>query len=113
MKKKSVVTARYLQSIKTFLTLELSQYRKSGSTFYYFFPGMQLRHVPTMEVLFKELCWLNFCPPSDLLAAGFQCSDDLICKLSQSGSTATAEPLLDIIRYQWYVYMLINGRLVD
>ena len=33
MKKKSVVTARYLQSIKTFLTLELSRYRKSGSTF--------------------------------------------------------------------------------
>ena len=33
MKKKSVVTARYLQSIKTFLTLELSQYRKSGSMF--------------------------------------------------------------------------------
>ena len=31
--KKSVVTAGYLQSIKTFLTLELSQYRKSGSTF--------------------------------------------------------------------------------
>ena len=31
--KKSVVTARYLQSIKTFLTLELSRYRKSGSTF--------------------------------------------------------------------------------
>ena len=30
---KSVVTARYLQSIKTFLTLELSQYLKSGSTF--------------------------------------------------------------------------------
>ena len=33
MKKKSVVTARYLQSIKTFLTIELSQYRKSGSMF--------------------------------------------------------------------------------
>ena len=31
--KKSVVTAQYLQSIKTFLTLELSRYRKSGSTF--------------------------------------------------------------------------------
>ena len=31
--KKSVVTARYLQSIKTFLTIELSQYRKSGSMF--------------------------------------------------------------------------------
>ena len=31
--KKSVVTARYLQSIKTLLTLELSQYRKSNSTF--------------------------------------------------------------------------------
>ena len=31
--KKSVVTAQYLQSIKTFLTLELSQYRKSGSMF--------------------------------------------------------------------------------
>ena len=31
--KKSVVTARNLQSIKTFLILELSQYRKSGSTF--------------------------------------------------------------------------------
>ena len=31
--KQSVVTARYLQSIKTFLTLELSRYRKSGSTF--------------------------------------------------------------------------------
>ena len=31
--KNSVVTARYLQSIKTLLTLELSQYRKSGSTF--------------------------------------------------------------------------------
>ena len=27
------VTARYLQSIKTFLTVELSQYSKSGSTF--------------------------------------------------------------------------------
>ena len=39
MKKKSVLTARYLQiedtlqSIKTFLTVELSRYRKSGSTF--------------------------------------------------------------------------------
>ena len=33
MKTKSVVTARYLQSIKTFLTVELSQYRKSGSMF--------------------------------------------------------------------------------
>ena len=33
MKTKSVVTARYLQSIKTFLTVELSQYRKSGSLF--------------------------------------------------------------------------------
>ena len=33
MKKNSVVTARYLQSIKTLLTLELSQYRKSNSTF--------------------------------------------------------------------------------
>ena len=32
MKKKIVVTARYLQSIKTFLTLEPSQYRKSGSS---------------------------------------------------------------------------------
>ena len=32
MKKKSVVTARNLQSIKTFLALELSPYRKSGST---------------------------------------------------------------------------------
>ena len=32
-KKNSVVTAWYLQSIKTFLTVELSQYRKSGSTF--------------------------------------------------------------------------------
>ena len=31
MEKKSVVTARYLQSIKTFLTLELSWYCKSGS----------------------------------------------------------------------------------
>ena len=31
--KKSVVAAQYLQSIKTFLTLGLSQYRKSGSTF--------------------------------------------------------------------------------
>ena len=33
MKKKSVVAARYLQCIKTFITLELSLYRKSGSTF--------------------------------------------------------------------------------
>ena len=33
MKKKSFVTARYLQSNKTFLTVELSQYRKSESTF--------------------------------------------------------------------------------
>ena len=33
MKKNSVVTARYLKSIKTLLTLELSQYRKSNSTF--------------------------------------------------------------------------------
>ena len=32
-KKKSVVTARYLQSIEFFLTVELSQYSKSGSTF--------------------------------------------------------------------------------
>ena len=32
IKKKSVVTAQYLQSIKTFLILEVSQYRKSGST---------------------------------------------------------------------------------
>ena len=32
-KKNSVVTARYLQSIKTLLTLELSQYSKSNSTF--------------------------------------------------------------------------------
>ena len=32
MKLKSVVTARYLQSIETFLTLELSQYSKSGCT---------------------------------------------------------------------------------
>ena len=31
--KNSVVTARYLQSIKTLLTLELNQYRKSNSTF--------------------------------------------------------------------------------
>ena len=31
--KKSVVTAQYLQSIKTFLTVELSHYSKSGSTF--------------------------------------------------------------------------------
>ena len=31
--KKKIVRARYLQSIKTFLTLELSQYRKSGSKF--------------------------------------------------------------------------------
>ena len=30
----NVVTAQYLQSIKTFLTVELSQYRKSGSTFF-------------------------------------------------------------------------------
>ena len=33
LKKKWVVAARYLQSIKTFLAVELSQYRKSGSTF--------------------------------------------------------------------------------
>ena len=33
MKKKSVVTARYPQRIKSFLTLELSRCRKSGSTF--------------------------------------------------------------------------------
>ena len=33
MNPKSVVTARYLQKIETFLTLELSQYRKSGSIF--------------------------------------------------------------------------------
>ena len=32
-KKKSFVTARYLQSIKTFLIVELSQYSKRGSTF--------------------------------------------------------------------------------
>ena len=32
-KKKSFVTARYLQSIKTFFTVELSEYCKSGSTF--------------------------------------------------------------------------------
>ena len=32
-KKKPVVTAQYLQSIKTFLTVELIQYSKSGSTF--------------------------------------------------------------------------------
>ena len=31
--KTSVVTAQYIQSIKTFLTVELSHYRKSGSTF--------------------------------------------------------------------------------
>ena len=33
MKQKSVVSTRYLQSTKTFLTVEVSQYRKSGSTF--------------------------------------------------------------------------------
>ena len=35
MKKKVLIAARYLQSmnLKTFLTLELSQYRKSGSMF--------------------------------------------------------------------------------
>ena len=33
MKKESVVTARYLKSIKTYLTFELRQYRKSGCTF--------------------------------------------------------------------------------
>ena len=35
MKKKLIglVAAQYLQSIKAFLTLKLSQYRKSGSTF--------------------------------------------------------------------------------
>ena len=33
MKKEYVVSARYLQSIKTFFTVELSQYSKSGSTF--------------------------------------------------------------------------------
>ena len=31
--KKWIVAARYLQSIKTLFTLELSQYSKSGSTF--------------------------------------------------------------------------------
>ena len=33
IKKKWLVAARYLQSIKTFLTVEVSQYSKSGSTF--------------------------------------------------------------------------------
>ena len=33
MKTKRLVTAQNLQSIKNFLTFELSQYRKSGSTF--------------------------------------------------------------------------------
>ena len=33
MKKEYVVSARYLQSIKTFFTVKLSQYSKSGSTF--------------------------------------------------------------------------------
>ena len=33
MKTNLLVAARNIQSIETFLTLELSQYRKSGSTF--------------------------------------------------------------------------------
>ena len=33
LKTKTIVTARYLQSIKTFLNVELSQFRKSGSSF--------------------------------------------------------------------------------
>ena len=33
MKKKAIVAALYLQSIKTCLNIELSQYRKSGSRF--------------------------------------------------------------------------------
>ena len=33
MKRKSLVAASYLQSIKTLLTVELSQYHKSGSAF--------------------------------------------------------------------------------
>ena len=41
-KKKRLVSAQYLQSIKTFLTVELSQYHKSGSTLKPHFPQVSL-----------------------------------------------------------------------
>ena len=45
--KKWLVAAKYLQSIKTFLTVELSQYCKSGSTIFSSEPAAASSHSAT------------------------------------------------------------------
>ena len=66
MKKNSVVTARYLQSIKTFLTVELSQYRKSGSTFS---PSEPLAARSDCRLLGNTLCFCSPVRPAQSAAA--------------------------------------------